>query len=51
MKIYVDELPKSCNVTLCENIETSELEWCDNNYLVFTKEEAEHKLAEIGEKE
>lgn len=37
------------DVTLCENFETSELEWCDNNYLVSTKEEAEQKLAEIKE--
>lgn len=35
------------NVTLCENIETSELEWCDNNFLVRTFEEALEKLEEL----
>ena len=39
------------NITLCENIETSELEWCDNNFLVRTFEEAQAKLKELqGEK-
>ena len=38
------------NITLCENIETSELEWCDNNFLVRTFEEALEKLEELGEK-
>lgn len=37
------------DVTLCENIETSELEWCDNNFLVRTFEEAQAKLKELGE--
>ena len=35
------------NVTLCENIETSELEFCDNNFLVRTYEEAQAKLEEL----
>lgn len=35
------------NVTLCENIETSELELCDNNFLVRTFEEAQAKLEEL----
>ena len=35
------------NMTLCENIETSELEWCDNNFLVRTFEEALAKLQEL----
>jgi hypothetical protein len=35
------------NITLCENIETSELEWCDNNFLVRTFEEAQAKLEEL----
>ena len=39
------------NITLCENIETGELEWCDNNFLVGTFEEAQAKLEELkGEK-
>ena len=38
------------DITLCENIETSELEWCDNNFLVRTFEEAQAKLKELGEK-
>ena len=35
------------DITLCENIETSELEWCDNNFLVRTFEEAQAKLQEL----
>lgn len=35
------------NITLCENIETGELEWCDNNFLVRTFEEALAKLKEL----
>lgn len=35
------------DITLCENIETSELEWCDNNFLVRTFEEAHAKLKEL----
>ena len=35
------------NITLCENIETSELEWCDNNFLVRTFEEAQAKLEKL----
>ena len=35
------------NITLCENIETSVLEWCDNNFLVRTFEEAQAKLEEL----
>lgn len=38
------------NITLCEDTATSKLEWCDNNFLVLTKEEAEAKLKEFGEK-
>lgn len=38
------------NITLCENIETSELEWCDNNFLVRTFEEALAKLQEQNAK-
>lgn len=37
------------NITLCKNIETSELEWCDNKFLVRTFEEAQAKLKELGE--
>ena len=33
------------NITLCEDTTTGRLEWCDNNFLVLTKEEA--KLKEI----
>ena len=29
------------NITLCEDTTTSKLEWCDNKFLVLTKEEAE----------
>ena len=37
--------------TLCEDTTTSKLEWCDNNFLVLTKEEALAKLEELkGEK-
>ena len=35
------------NITLCEDTTTSKLEWCDNNFLVLTKEEAEAKLKEL----
>ena len=35
------------NITLCEDTTTGRLEWCDNNFLVLTKEEAETKLKEI----
>lgn len=35
------------NITLCENILTDELEWCDNNFLVRTFEEALAKLEEL----
>lgn len=35
------------NITLCEDTTTSRLEWCDNNFLVLTKEEAKAKLKEI----
>ena len=35
------------DITLCENIETSELEWCDNNFLVRTFEEAQTKLQQM----
>ena len=35
------------NITLCEDTTTGRLEWCDNNFLVLTKEEAEAKLKEI----
>ena len=39
------------NITLCEDTTTSRLEWCDNNFLVKTKKEAEAKLRELqGEK-
>ena len=39
------------DITLCENIETNELEWCDNKFLVGTFEEAQAKLKELqGEK-
>ena len=37
------------NITLCEDTTTSRLEWCDNNFLVLTKEEAQAKLKELGE--
>lgn len=36
------------NITLCEDT-TGKLEWCDNNFLVLTKEEAEAKLKELEE--
>lgn len=35
------------NITLCENILTDELEWCDNKFLVRTFEEAEAKLEKL----
>lgn len=35
------------NITLCEDTTTSKLEWCDNNFLVLTKQEAELKLKEL----
>ena len=35
------------DITLCENIETNELEWCDNNFLVRTFEEAQTKLQQM----
>ena len=35
------------NTTLCEDTTTSRLEWCDNNFLVLTKEEAQAKLKEL----
>lgn len=35
------------NTTLCEDTTTSRLEWCDNNFLVLTKEEAQAKLEEL----
>ena len=35
------------NITLCEDTTTSKLEWCDNEFLVLTKEEAEAKLQEL----
>lgn len=39
------------NITLCEDTTTSRLEWCDNNFLVLTKKEAQAKLLELqGEK-
>ena len=38
------------NITLCENIEDNTLEWCDNNFLERTFEEAQAKLKELGEK-
>ena len=38
------------NITLCEDTTTNKLEWCDNKFLVLTKEEAEAKLKELGEK-
>ena len=38
------------NITLCEDTTTSRLEWCDNNFLVLTKKEAEAKLRELQEK-
>ena len=37
------------NITLCEDTTTSKLEWCDNKFLVLTKEEAEAKLKELEE--
>ena len=39
------------NITLCENPTTSKLEWCDNKFLVLTKEEAEAKLKELEEQD
>ena len=35
------------DITLCENTETSELEWCDNNFLVRNFEEAQTKLQQM----
>ena len=35
------------NITLCEDTTTGKLEWCDNRFLVLTKEEAEAKLKEL----
>ena len=38
-------------ITLCEDVQSNTFEFCNNAYLVETKEEAEQKLAEIkGEK-
>ena len=37
------------DITLCEDTTTSKLEWCDNKFLVLTKEEAEAKLKELEE--
>ena len=37
------------NITLCEDTTTSKLEWCDNRFLVLTKEDAEAKLKELKE--
>ena len=39
------------NITLCEDTTTSKLEWCDNKFLVLTKEEAETKLKELEEED
>ena len=39
------------NITLCEDTITSKLEWCDNKFLVLTKEEAEAKLKELEEQD
>ena len=39
------------NITLCEDTTTSKLEWCDNKFLVLTKEEAEAKLKELEEQD
>lgn len=39
------------NITLCEDTTTSKLEWCDNEFLVLTKEEAEAKLKGRGKNE
>lgn len=36
------------NTTLCEDTTSGKLEWCDNNFLVLTKEEAEAKLKELN---
>ena len=39
-------------ITLCEDVQSNTFEFCNNAYLVETKEEAEQKLAEIkGEKD
>lgn len=35
------------NITLCEDTTTSKLEWCDNDFLVLTKEEAQARLEEL----
>lgn len=37
------------DTTLCENIDTGYLEWCDNKFLVRTFEEAKAKLQELQE--
>ena len=34
-------------ITLCEDTQSNTFEFCNNDYLVATKEEAEQKLAEI----
>ena len=34
-------------ITLCEDVQSNTFEFCNNAYLVETKEEAEQKLAEI----
>ena len=39
------------NITLCEDTTTSKLEWCDNKFLVLTKEEAKAKLKELEEQD
>lgn len=38
-------------ITLCEDVQSNTFEFCNNAYLVETKEEAEQKLTEIGEKD
>ena len=38
-------------ITLCEDAESNTFEFCNNDYLVKTREEAEQKLAEIGGKD
>lgn len=51
IKRYVVIAYVSNSITLCEDILSNNFEFCDNNYLVSTKEEAEQKLAEIGGKD
>lgn len=50
IKSYVVIAYVNNSITLCEDCLSNNFEFCDNNYLVSTEEEAKQKLAEIGGK-